>query len=273
MKGKILAFALGLVAVIASFGVACGADNRESNSSADSAVESSAESSVESSVESSINSSEPETPTTIAAIELFPWIQTLTADDVVLLERETYSGVPGLLTNVTRSAERIDIENMLSYLKTLTVTAIPIEEGQVSGGGGIKVTLTTSSKEYVAQASNGIFYVNGKYYRLCENIPEIATTVYHRFVHVYGDSVLYIDGEEIKNLGDLVHKMLFVEKEDKKGFTYTGYEIEFDGGRLTISDEKTFGFARYGEEGTFTVYTIVGDRDFSQIFAEYPLPV
>ena len=180
MKGKILAFALGLVAVIASFGVACGADNRESNSSADSSadstVESSAESSVESSVESSINSSEPETPTTIAAIELFPWIQTLTADDVVLLEREMmYIGVaPDTPTDLKQSEEKEDIENMLSYLKTLTLTAIPIEEGRVTGGSGVELRFFTETKEYTIFVGNGNVYVDGQYYRVSEYVPQLS---------------------------------------------------------------------------------------------------
>ena len=287
MKRKLLAFTLGVAMVFVFFGVACGGEQGGSNvdvsneqfssSSEDISVpeigenSSGTNNSVEISVGGSEDISAPEIGETLLASELFPWIKTLTVESVLSVEREEYISVPGALTNVTQSTEKEDIEIILAYLKSLNVTAISGSEGQVEGGGGVQITFITSSEMYTARESNGNFYVDGQYYRLNESVPALSTMVYHRFVYGFGTSTLYIDNVEMKDYGNLANAILFMKKETVEDFNYTGYELDFDGGILIISDKKTFGFAHWGDKTNISVYTIVGETDFSQIFADYPL--
>ncbi len=191
MKRKLLAFTLVLAMVFVFFGVACGGERGESSSGTGSsgtgssleksedvsAPEIDESSSVaDESVESSENISAPEEDETLLARELFPWIETLATDNVISVKREFgYIGVaPDSPTDIKQSSERVDIERILTYLKTLTVTAIPTEDGQIAGGSGVELAFFTQTEEYRIYVGNGNVYVDGRYYRVNERVPELS---------------------------------------------------------------------------------------------------
>lgn len=264
MKRKLLAFALCMALVFVFFGVACGGDNSEGSNGVSS----------DGSWESSSNSSVNDIAEVVAAEQLFPWIADLTVDNVVFVQqRYGGTGAPDSLSTVKTSTDKTEITRIIEYLNNLEF-AIPLSGVDYPTGGlGTCLTVATDESVYTLYEYFGILTLDGQGYYYCEDIPTFTTgETAFCFASLFGDSVLYIDGVEMKNYGDLAHEILFVEKDDLKGFTYTGYELKFDGGTLMISDEKTFGFVRsLRATDNITLYTVVGETDFSQIFADYPL--
>lgn len=277
MRGKFLSLIVSVATVFVFFGVSCGADDDESSSSwiCGEPIESSSceISGGEDSSLSDGSSSASEGYQTVEAKALFPWIETLTAENVTSLKQQYGgSGVPGAIATVKTSTDENEIENMLTYLNGLTFTEISESEGQLEGGSNTYLTITTAENTYTLREYSKILSLDGQYYRYSAYIPKFTTgeTAYC-FAELYGEALLLVDGTEKKNYGDLAEKLLFVEKEDLTGFTYTGYNLEIAGITLLISDAKTFGVLRREDDTVTTAYTIVGETDFSQIFADYPL--
>ena len=104
----------------------------------------------------------------------YTWINDLTAEDITQMQRDviTYGVAPGERVDgrMTTTAQE-DKETILAYLKNLSLKAVPKEEAQVDGGGGVRLYIETADGIYGMQTNNSYILINDVYYLLNEKIP------------------------------------------------------------------------------------------------------
>lgn len=132
-----------------------------------------------------------------------------------------------------------------------------------------QVTLETG---YVKESDESYyaFVVDGKYYSsfYTERINLYSDGEFYYAFDVANESArLYIDGEFVKSYDDLFGEIIFRNIYTYGGTTDVQYVLKFAELEIEILNEKYFiwyknGVMRYGE--------IVGDKDFSEIFSDYP---
>lgn len=192
------------------------------------------------------------------AAECLPWIKALNSQEIICIEREErgYGIKPGNFTTVFISEEQADKQSIMQYLQTVRLIKVPKEYGQVDGGGGTHLTITTLTAEYSFVVANGYVCINGEYYQPTENIPIInMEKTAHRFI-VYSNTMrLYKDGVYVKEYENLLGKVLFEKVEQIEDKTECEYVLSVDGFEVRIYNGRQFSY----KDNT---YQIIGDIEF-----------
>ena len=214
----------------------------------------------------------PEAP--IKASETLGWVNDLLPSDVVKIESEIYNYSVALndFVEIKGTTSETEIEKFLAYFKNLTYRELSREEGEVEGGGTAIYTLYTAKGTIEYRTYAGLYYAEDRVFKPFAYPPELTADengTSYRFKRCSGESRLYINGEYVKDYGTLLQEIVF-----RKEFSYLEsvidpkYMLEGYDEPVYVLDEKTFWIEEGFQAG---VYKLVGERDFSQIFTEYPI--
>lgn len=209
----------------------------------------------------------PEYP--VPASKLTPWINYLQAENVASLKVRSYNGSVGpngfIETKVT--TDQTEIGKMLDHLKKLTYKQVSAEEAMICGGYTVEYTFTNTLGQTYGYSRYAGYYNQGeKYYKPSTSEPQLVwEKEYYSFQYYQFDVDLYVNGEYAKTYDNFLPEIDFVYTDEIPEYPPKKYVIYHDGPDIYILNEKYFYF-----EGREVVCKIVGEKDFSEIFAEYP---
>lgn len=205
-------------------------------------------------------------------ILFFDVIGELKQSDLKKIETAKYAGSisPDAKNPVEHKTTALaeDIESVYGWLKGLSENITPItdQEAQVDGGGEVVFTISLSQGTLeISSFGRNYLAIDGKYYAQEGKIPDIVGESVTYTFESYGDEAkLYIDGENVKEYTFAFDNLVCARKEFDKTARYP-YELVTSFGRLYVYDGKHF--IRNG-----VAYEIIGELDFSRLFADFPYP-
>ena len=201
--------------------------------------------------------------------ELFPWMQTLGEDEVTAVRREaaTIGVAPFLFKDIAYSTDEEDIRSVY-HLFSSPLHAISGSEGQVDGGGYVRYDLTANGQTYSVTISNQNVLIDGQYYRFEGRTADMVCPdlVCHSFItYPFCDSYeIFTYGEEGTKIGEFEGLGEF-EFQASSGLParLPQYTLKADGMTLLLLSEREFVIE--GDKAA-VLYTITGERDFSELF-------
>lgn len=213
-------------------------------------------------------------PQSVALSALYPWVGTLAEEDILRIRVETSPiGVaPGLLRDIAYSSDRDDIKDVYTDVLSSSLSEIPEEEGQITGGGYVKYDIFTETETFSLTFSNQVVYVGETYYRfdgkLCR--PGSPSLTCKAFI-TYAEQIDRYDTYEIFTCGEESVKL--ADGTGLGQFEFTEYTGECDmNAKLRLTSETTelniLSETLFMIEGDYTVriFQITGEKDFSDYF-------
>lgn len=199
----------------------------------------------------------------------FDAIGALEQTDIQKIETVEYAGdiAPNHRdpTAYKTSALAADIEAVYTWLKSLQNALSKIDDKDVRlDGAGSKTFTIYLPENYFSISDVGRNYlkIGNDFYAQAHETPEITgeTTTY-RFESYSDDATLYINDEKAKDYDFDFGGLVCTESDFTQ--SVSPYRLSTSIGELYLHDEKHF-------IRNDVAYEIVGDLDFSQIFAEFP---
>lgn len=205
-------------------------------------------------------------PTEIA---FFDTIDGLKKTDIQKIETVEYAGsiAPHYRKPTTYKTSTLaaDIEAVYTWLKKLQDGLSKIDESDAQlEGAGTKIFTIYLPENYFSIRDVGRNYlkIGENYYAQAHKTPEITgETITYRFESYFNKATLYINDEKVKDYEFDFDGLVCEERDFAQ--SATPYRLSANIGELYLHDKKHF-------TRNDVSYEIVGDLDFSEIFAEFP---
>ena len=207
------------------------------------------------------------------AKDLISWINTLKVEDITQVRINRTSSIPGILGKINTSTALIDKTKVVDYLKNLGLVKLtrPVK----MDWSPIYLTIQTSDQTYELKYIDGLVIGQDRY-ETNIGIPTLTQAqTSHQFSLIEAAlSVLYYDGERVnKSYESYLRQIEFIETNDTYDISQTKLVLQTANlaTKLYLIDSKTFACDVRRDSGVYTIYKLVGDVDFTEIFADFPI--
>ncbi len=204
----------------------------------------------------------------LTAKEVIPWAAELSAEEIIEVEEKSFNASvgPNGFSYIRKTQDKGQIENLLSYFQGVGYREAVNGEEEIDGGGTIVYTLRTADEEYIYSTYAGYYSnENGCYYPQ-RQAPMIVGEELYQFFMTDKECTLFVEGKEVKTYPQGLTEYVFKRIQEEPIFPAKKYVLECGNWHLYLMDERKF---ILNFQGSDELFELVGEKDFSEIFAEY----
>lgn len=188
--------------------------------------------------------------------ELFGY--TVDSATKIIIDQGPGSITPPWIHSVYEVNDDVKINVLLEYLKNAKLTKTEF----MPGLGTKEITIITDDKEYkLSFTSRNELWCNGQVYACDIAFPKLNENLIYQYYESYANVMISINGQETKLPNNYFEDIKFLPYSIKPNSTFATKfgTITIDGVTLMLTSKNTFTDLLGG------TYTIVGDKDFSEL--------